>query len=127
MSEHHRFLSDNPSLETQVALVVQALDTYMESDRNWKQATGATLRSLDEKVGIQNGNVAALTTRANRHDEWHGSNDERLATRVSTLWKDREDALIRRGVYLSAWKAVAWLIAVAGSFGVGGLLVGRFA
>lgn len=127
MSEHHRFLADNPSLETQVALVVQALDTFMEHDREWKRETGETLGSLDKKVGIQNGNVARLTERANRHDEWHGASDVKLATRVGTLWDDRSAALIRKGVYLTWGRVAMFAIGVAGSFGVGGLLIGRFA
>lgn len=127
MSEHHRLLSDNPSIETQVALVVQAFNTYMESDRDWKALTTETLQSLDRKVGIQNGNVASLTQRANHHDEWHGTNDEKIASRVGTLWDDRAAALIRKGVYLTWGRVVIFAIGVAGSFGVGGLLIGRFA
>lgn len=126
MTEYGRpLLSDNPSDHDALILLVQRFSSYMESDRSWKRETGQTLQDLAQKVGLQNGSVATLTHRANQHDSWHGTNDEHIASRVGTLWDEREAGLIRRGVYLSAWKAVAWLIAVAGSFGIGGLLLGK--
>lgn len=130
MTSEHPYrvsLRDNPSDHDVLILVVQAFETYMEHDREWKRQTTETLAGVDQKVTTQNGNVATLTNRANDHDRWHGQNDERLASRVATLWKDREDALIRKGVYLTWWRAFLFLIGVAGSFGVGGVLIGRFA
>lgn len=125
VSEHLRQLSDNPSLETQVALVVQALDTYMAHDHQWKERTTTLLDDLVKQVRTQNGNVARLTSRGDDHDRWHGSSDEKIATRVGKLWDEREAALIRKGVYLTWSRVVAWIVGIAGSFGIGGLLIGK--
>ena len=117
--------ADDHSLETRVALQMQALDNFMENTKTWQDATTRLLSSVDQRVGIQNGNVARLTDRANRHDDHHGLNDKNTAERVAALWKDREDDLVRNGVYLSAWKAFAWAVGVGLSAGAGGLLIGK--
>lgn len=130
MSEQHPYralLRDNPPDHDVLILVVQAFENYMENDRDWKRQTTDTLAALHSKVDIQNSNTAKLTNRANEHDKWHGENDEQIAYRLATLWKEREAALIRKGVYLTWWRVVAWVIGVAASFGAGGLLIGRFA
>ena len=71
-----RLLDDNPSLETQVALVVQAFNAFMVQDREWKTTMVEQVTGLNRLVATQNGNVASLITRANNHDSWHGRNDE---------------------------------------------------
>jgi hypothetical protein len=65
-------LSDNPSLETQVALIVQALGNFME-------VTRGSLERIERKVDITNGSVAGVTQRMNLHDLHHGPSDMHIA------------------------------------------------
>ncbi len=112
------------SLETSVALLQQAFATFVKTDEEWKSSVKSTLTSVDNRIAVQNGNVARLTDRANRHDEHHGMDDKNLAERISQhkqMWDDRAESLIRKGVYLSAWKAGVWLIGT----GVAGALMGK--
>lgn len=81
-------LHDNPSIETQLALVVQALNRVTRGqveDRN-------VLRELRDQVRTQNGNVAHLmesqhhiSTRQDLHDEHHGKGDIHIAERLTGL------------------------------------------
>lgn len=81
-------LHDNPSVETQLALVVQALNRLTRAqieDRN-------VLRELRDQVRTQNGNVAHLlesqqhiSVRQDMHDEHHGSGDVHIALRLTGL------------------------------------------
>ncbi len=116
----------NQSIETSVALLEQGFSAFMRADTVWKADVGATLKTLTAQVGTQNGNVARLTDRANLHDNHHGLNDQNMADRLGQLWQDRGDALVRKGVYMSAWKVGAWAFGVATSAGVLGALAGRY-
>ena len=81
-------LHDNPSIETQLALVVQALNRVTRGqaeDRN-------VLRELRDQVRTQNGNVAHLmeaqqhiSVRQDMHDEHHGKGDIHIAERLTGL------------------------------------------
>lgn len=81
-------LHDNPSLETQLALVVQALNRLTRAQNEDRQV----MIQLRDQVLTQNGNVAHLlesqqhiSVRQDIHDEHHGKGDIHIAERLTGL------------------------------------------
>lgn len=78
MNEHRPLLSDNPSTETQLALVVQRLSDFMVNDRDWKQRFDA---KVDAALHLRSDVERALRWQE-QHDIHHGTDDEAIAHRI---------------------------------------------
>jgi hypothetical protein len=75
VSERPLRLGDNPSIDVEIALLVQAFNTYMET-------TNKALMRIESKVDLTNGSVAKVTARQDMHDRHHGPADSALAGRL---------------------------------------------
>lgn len=79
MNERERpLLHDNPSLETQVALVIQRLSDYMASDREWKARMET---KVDTALHLRS-DVDRVLRWQELHDAHHGVDDEGIARRI---------------------------------------------
>lgn len=121
-------LGDNPSVEVQVAIIVASLNKHIERQQETAANFAELLSNNTEKVDRlvllqreQNSNVANITSKQNdidnwinKHDDWHGKEDKKIADRVSRL-KGRNEVL------LAEWKVA---VALLGS-GVVGALIGK--
>lgn len=128
MSEHERFLADNPSVDLQLGRIAGTLGEFMRQQREVNRRTDRKLDDLieaqketDRKVTVQNGNVAtairenaALQERINAHDDHHGDDDEAIILRlqrhddyIGELRQERHDSDVRRGVFVGSWKVLA--------------------
>lgn len=110
MNDPRLFLSDNPSVETQIALIVKTLgDVFRSLDR------------IEKKVDQVNGSVAGVTERQNDHDVHHGprdaniterllNHDERLinqAATIAALTTQQHDERVIKSVHQDQWKLLA--------------------
>ncbi len=104
MSNERPMLGDRPSLETQVALTVQNLATYIETDREWKRRIEEMIKEALNVVT----EYEKLREWIAMHDRWHGADDEALIRRIMPVvgWK-----LVGGGVVIGA--AIATIIGVA--------------
>jgi hypothetical protein len=93
-------LSDNPNDHDVLVLLVERFSSHMQTSNRALGRVEATLTSLDEKVGAQNGNVARLTERANTQDErWlqHGKeHKDEIETPLQQLTREQNEADIKR-------------------------------
>ncbi len=96
-------LGDSPSLETQVALTVQNLATFIENNREWQQRIERMLQDALNLVA----EFEKVQQWVHMHDRWHGPDDEALIRRIMPVvgWK-----LVGGGVIIGA--ALATIIGV---------------
>lgn len=90
-------LGDHPTTEQQIAVVVSSLSSYIKTSNEFRREVNLkheeivkSIAALAELQRIQNGNVASLKKELNKHDDWHGENDENIADRIGSLEKDKE-------------------------------------
>ncbi len=74
-------LQDNPSIETQLALIVQALNRLTRSQVEDR----GVLRELRDQVRTQNGNVTHIQDWQNIHNDHHGRDDMNIARRIAPV------------------------------------------
>lgn len=71
-------LHDNPSMETQLALVIQRLSDYITNDREWKQRMET---KVDTALHLRSDVERALRWQE-LHDAHHGTDDDGIARRI---------------------------------------------
>ena len=104
MSNERPRLGDSPSLETQVALTVQNLASFIENNREWQKRIE---RMLQDALNLA-ADFEKVQQWVSMHDRWHGQDDEALIRRIMPVvgWK-----LVGGGVVIGA--AIATIIGVA--------------
>lgn len=133
MTEREPF-RDNPRLEQQVAVLFERIGTYMANTTQRLERMEAMLNTALHLRSDVDRQGEWLT----KHDIHHGEDDTAIARRllhddapIGKRFKDIEavmhDATVRHGVYISAWRVVAWVIGIVVAAGGGGVLLGRFA
>ncbi len=74
-------LQDNPSIETQLALIVQAVNRMARNQIEHDYV----LRELRDQVRTQNGNVAHIMGWQDIHNDHHGRDDMNIARRIAPV------------------------------------------
>lgn len=98
-------LHDNPNDHDVLMLLVERFGTHMQNTNRALARVEETLTSLDEKVGVQNGNVARLQDRATAQDKrWNDhaeDHKDKIETPIEQLRRQQNESEIKRKFVLS--------------------------